>query len=36
LLPLIEWEPTADGSASQRHADFTAFDATPHAEFLYG
>ena len=39
LLPLIEWEPTADGNvrALNDTADFYRFfDATPHAEFLYG
>jgi hypothetical protein len=38
LLPLIEWEPTADGNVHVVNdtADFYRFfDATPHAEFLY-
>jgi len=38
LLPLIEWEPTAEGNvrALDDTADFYRFfDATPHAEFLY-
>ena len=39
LLPLIEWEPTKDGNVRVLNdtADFYRFfDATPHAEFLYG
>lgn len=39
LLPLIEWEPTRDGNVRVLNdtADFYRFfDATPHAEFLYG
>ena len=39
LLPVIEWEATADGNVEVRNdtADFYRFfDATPHAEFLYG
>jgi len=39
LLPLIEWQPTADGNVRvlEETADFYRFfDATPHAEFLYG
>jgi Fic/DOC family len=39
LLPLIEWEPTEDGNIHvlSDTADFYRFfDATPHAEFLYG
>jgi Fic family protein len=38
LLPLIEWEPTADGNLRVLNdtADFYRFfDATPQAEFLY-
>jgi hypothetical protein len=38
LLPVIEWEPTAQGNVNVRNdtADFYRFfDATPHAEFLY-
>jgi hypothetical protein len=38
LLPVIEWEPTADGNIRVLNdtADFYRFfDATPHAEFLY-
>lgn len=38
LLPMIEWEPTADGNVNvlNETADFYRFfDATPHAEFLY-
>jgi hypothetical protein len=38
LLPMIDWEPTADGNVNVRNdtADFYRFfDATPHAEFLY-
>jgi hypothetical protein len=38
LLPLIRWEPTADGNVKvlNETADFYRFfDATPHAEFLY-
>ena len=39
LLPVIEWEPTEDGNVRVLNdtADFYRFfDATPHAEFLYG
>jgi hypothetical protein len=39
LLPLIRWEPTTDGNLKVLNdsADFYRFfDATPHAEFLYG
>ncbi|MFQ5983364.1 MAG: Fic family protein, partial [Woeseiaceae bacterium] len=39
LLPLIEWEPTEDGNVRvlNETGDFYRFfDATPHAEFLYG
>jgi hypothetical protein len=38
LLPMIDWEPTADGNVNVRNhtGDFYRFfDATPHAEFLY-
>lgn len=38
LLPVIEWEPTADGNVHVLNdtGDFYRFfDATPHAEFLY-
>ncbi len=38
LLPLIDWEPTAEGNVRVRSdtADFYRFfDATPHAEFLF-
>jgi hypothetical protein len=38
LLPLIEWQPTADGNVTVLNdtGDFYRyFDATPHAEFLY-
>jgi hypothetical protein len=38
LLPVIEWDATADGNVEVRSdtADFYRFfDATPHAEFLY-
>ncbi|MBM3724876.1 MAG: Fic family protein [Acidobacteria bacterium] len=38
LLPVIQWEPTADGNVrvTSDTADFYRyFDATPHAEFLY-
>ena len=38
LLPVIDWESTADGNvkALNETADFYRFfDATPHAEFLY-
>ena len=38
LLPLIQWEPTADGNVKVLNdtADYYRFfDATPHAEFLY-
>jgi Fic/DOC family len=39
LLPVIEWEPTADGNVHVLNdtGDFYRyFDATPHAGFLYG
>jgi hypothetical protein len=39
LLPTIDWEPTAEGNVRVLNdtADFYRFfDATPHAEFLYG
>jgi hypothetical protein len=39
LLPLIEWEPTADGNVRVLNDTgdyYRFFDATPHAEFLYG
>ena len=39
LLPVIDWEPTADGNVRVLNdtADFYRFfDATPHAEFLFG
>ena len=39
LLPLIEWKPTENGNVHVLNdtADFYRFfDATPHAEFLYG
>lgn len=39
LLPVVEWEPTADGNVEVLNdtADFYRFfDATAHAEFLYG
>ncbi len=39
LLPLIEWEPLPDGNVRVLNdtGDFYRFfDATPHAEFLYG
>lgn len=38
LLPVIDWEPTADGNVRVLNdtADFYRFfDAAPHAEFLY-
>lgn len=38
LLPMIEWEPTADGNVNVLNdtADFYRFfDATPYAEFLF-
>jgi hypothetical protein len=38
LLPVIDWEPTADGNVNVLNdtGDFYRFfDATPHAEFLY-
>jgi hypothetical protein len=38
LLPLIDWEPTADGNVRVLNdtADlYRFFDATPHAEFLF-
>lgn len=39
ILPLINWEPTDDGNVRVLNdtADFYRYyDATPHAEFLYG
>jgi hypothetical protein len=39
LLPLIEWRPTENGNVNVLNdtGDFYRyFDATPHAEFLYG
>ncbi len=39
LLPVVEWKPTADGNVKVLNdtADFYRyFDATPHAEFLFG
>lgn len=39
LLPVVEWEPTADGNIEVLNdtSDFYRFfDATAHAEFLYG
>ena len=39
LLPLVKWEPTENGNVHVLNdtADFYRFfDATPHAEFLYG
>ncbi|MCH8036620.1 MAG: Fic family protein [Proteobacteria bacterium] len=39
LLPLIDWEPTENGNVRvlNETGDFYRFfDATPHAEFLYG
>ena len=39
LLPLVEWEPTEHGNVRVLNdtGDFYRFfDATPHAEFLYG
>ena len=39
LLPVVDWQPTADGNVRVLNdtADFYRFfDATPHAEFLYG
>jgi Fic family protein len=38
LLPLIHWEPTADGNVHVLNDTvdyYRFFDATPHAEFLY-
>lgn len=38
LLPLIQWETTADGNVKVFNATadyYRFFDATPHAEFLY-
>jgi Fic family protein len=38
LLPLIQWEPTADGNVkvlNDTAGYYRFFDATPHAEFLY-
>ena len=39
LLPVVDWRPTEHGNVTVRNdtADFYRFfDATPHAEFLYG
>ena len=39
LLPLIDWEPTENGNVRvlNETGDFYSFfDATPHADFLYG
>ena len=38
LLPVVDWRPTEHGNVTVRDtADFYRFfDATPHAEFLYG
>ena len=39
LLPAVDWQPTEDGNVRVLNdtADFYRFfDATPHAEFLYG
>jgi hypothetical protein len=39
LLPLIEWEPTENGNVRVLNGTgdlYRFFDATPHAEFLYG
>ena len=39
LLPVVDWEPTERGNVRVRNdtGDFYRFfDATPHAEFLYG
>ena len=40
LLPVLEWDATDDGliaNVKNDTADFYRFfDATPHAEFLYG
>ena len=39
LLPVVEWDATEDGNVNVKNdtADFYRFfDATPHAEFLYG
>ena len=39
LLPVVDWRPTEQGNVTVRNdtADFYRFfDATPHAEFLYG
>ena len=39
LLPVVDWRPTEHGNVTVRNdtADFCRFfDATPHAEFLYG
>ena len=39
LLPIVDWRPTERGNVAVRNdtADFYRFfDATPHAEFLYG
>ena len=38
LLPLVEWEPTAEGNVRTLNDTvdlYRFFDATPHAEFLY-
>ena len=39
LLPLIDWEPTPEGNVrvlNDTALYYRFFDATPHAEFLYG
>ena len=39
LLPLIDWEPTENGNVrviNETGDLYRFFDATPHAEFLYG
>ncbi|HIF09605.1 MAG TPA: Fic family protein [Sneathiellales bacterium] len=39
ILPLIEWEPTENGNVHVLNETgdlYRFFDATPHAEFLYG
>lgn len=39
LMPLIDWEPTENGNVRVRNETvdlYRFFDATPHAEFLYG
>jgi len=38
MLPLVEWEPTAEGNVRTLNDTvdlYRFFDATPHAEFLY-